>query len=279
MARQCNEEFASLAKQQSARLGFLAALPLPDTERACAEAVYALDELDADGIALMASVNGRFLGDAGLAELMNELNRRQARVLVLPNLHGSSAELRLDIPGFAVEQACDLSRAAVNLILSGTVERYPAIRWIFAEGGGFLPYAAWRVSLANAMPGFQDLAPQGVMAYLQRFYFDTATLALPALAVLGELVSPSRVLFGSGLPVVPGNIGQQALVQAQQAEVWSNDELAGIERGNALSLFPRFAGISEKVVPVPLFESESTLQRIKRSATQPLATLMQRMKD
>ena len=273
LARDCNDQLAAFAAQQPQQLGWLAALPLPDVDQAVAEAARALDQLGADGVALVASVDGRFLGDSEFDPLLAELNRREARVLVLPNLHPTSAELQLDVPGFAVEQACDLTRAAVNLVLSGSMERYPAIRWILAEGGGFLPYAAWRVSLANAMPGFSELAPQGVMTYLRRFYFATSSLALPALAVLGELVELSRALYARADQAAP------PLAQAQQLGVWTAAELAGIRRGHALSLFPRFAQPGEVVVPAPVFTSETSLQRLKRAAAQPLAALMQRMKD
>lgn len=54
---------------------------------------------------------------------------------------------------------------------------------------------------------------------------------------------------------------------------------AGIARSHALSLFPRFAGRGEAVLAAPRYQSESTLHRLGRAATQPLATLAQHLKD
>lgn len=280
LARRCNEYAAGLIQQHPSRFGSFAALPLPATEAACAEAIHALDVLKADGVQLLASSNGVFLGDPRFDELMAELDRREATVQVHPNLHPSSQTLALDTPGFVLELTCDTSRAAVNLILSGTLERYPRIRWILANAGGFLPYAAWRVSLANAFPEFQDRAPQGVMNYLQRFYFDTALApGAPSMAVLRELVEPRQVLFGSDFPLALAELVSQQVNELSTASLWTPQQLAGIARGHALSLFPRFASPAEAVAAAPQFESESTLHRLGRNATQPLAALLQRLKD
>ncbi|WP_121495712.1 amidohydrolase family protein [Pseudomonas aeruginosa] len=280
LARRCNEYAAELTQRHPGRFGSFAALPLPATDQACAEAVHALDTLNADGVVLLASNAGVFLGDPRFEELMAELERREATVFVHPNLHPGSQTLALDTPGFLLEFVCDTTRAAVNLILGGTLERYPRIRWILAHAGGFLPYAAWRISLANAMPEFQEQAPQGVMTYLQRFYFDTALApAAPSMAVLRELVAPRQVLFGSDFPFAPARLVEQQLAELDRASPWSPEQLAGIARGHALSLFPRFAGRGEAVVAAPRFESESTLHWLGRTATQPLAALAQRLKD
>lgn len=280
LARRCNEYAADLVQRYPSRFGAFATLPLPGTAEACAEAIHALDVLKADGVILLASSSGCFLGDPSLDELMAELDRRNANVFVHPNLHPSSQTLALDTPAFVLELACDTTRAAVNLILSGTMERYPRIRWILANAGGFLPYAAWRVSLANAFPEFQEHAPQGVMSYLQRFYFDTAqSSSAPTMAVLRELVEPRQVLFGSDFPIAPSELVEQHLVELGGSNLWSAPQLIGIERGHGLSLFPRFAFAHEAVVAAPRYESESTLHRLGRTATQPLAAMLQRFKD
>ncbi|MEN0107703.1 MAG: amidohydrolase family protein, partial [Pseudomonas sp.] len=277
LARRCNEFAAQLTQAYPGRLGSFASVPLPATELACAEAIHALDVLKADGIVLLASNAGQYLGQPQFAELMAELQARRATVFVHPNVHPSSQTLGLDTPAFMLEFACDLTRAAVNLMLSGTLERYPHIRWVLAQGGGFLPYAAWRVSLANALPGFQDQAPQGVMNYLQRFYFDTAYSTSPAsAAVLRALVSPQRLLFGSDSPYLAASAID---LQLQALAGGGTAERAAILRGNALSLCGRFAAPGERVAVAPVYESESTVHWLKRSAGKPLAAIAQRFKD
>src|SRR4051812_8574972 len=87
LARACNEFAAEMAARFPGRFGSFAVLPMPFTEDACREAAHALDVLHADGVGLLGSTEGRFLGDPQFDELMAELDRREAVVFVHPNLH------------------------------------------------------------------------------------------------------------------------------------------------------------------------------------------------
>ena len=280
LARRCNEFSAELKDKYPDRFGMFAVLPMPFTELACREAVHALDVLRADGVALLGSTAGKFLGDPGLDELMAELDRRQTVLFVHPNLHSSSETLDLKLPGFFIEFLCDTTRAAVNLIVSGTVERYPNIRWILAHAGGFLPYIAWRISLANLMTEFAEKAPQRILTYVRRFYYDTALSPSPyAMAALKELVDPSHILFGSDFPFAPAPLTAMQTRALDQSTIWNDACGRGINRGNVLSLFPRFQGPAERVAPRPFFKHESFKQRLRRAARRPLLALIDGMRN
>lgn len=278
-SRSSNEYSRSLRDQYSGQLGFFAHVPLPFTEQACAEAIYALDNLGADGVVLMASNDGKFLGDPAFDELMHELNQREAVVFVHPNLPVTS-QLALDTPPSLLEYPCDITRAGLNLILSGTMERFHKIRWILAHAGGFLPYVAWRVSLANAMPDYGDKSTQGVLTYLRRFYLDTASsVSRPTMATLGELVDPSRLLFGSDTPFAPQGQTLRAIEQLVSSDFWSAGHAVRVQRGNALSLFPRYRQPGEAVAPLPVFEQESMASYAKRQALSPVRTAVQKLRE
>jgi hypothetical protein len=55
-------------------------------------------------------------------ELMAELDLRKAIVFEHPNLHPTTSDIKTAMPGFMVEVLCDTTRAAGNLIFSGTLE-------------------------------------------------------------------------------------------------------------------------------------------------------------
>ena len=246
LARACNEFAADMKVKHPGRFGSFAVLPMPFTAEACAEAIYALDVLKAEGIVLLGSTDGKFLGDPAFDELMAELDRRKTVVFVHPNLHATTDQIGLNTPLFIVEFLCDTTRAAVNLILSGTMERYPNIRWILSHAGGFLPYIAWRVSLANNFPPFVEKAPQGVLTYIRRFYYDTALSPSPfAMAALKELVDESHILFGSDFPFAPAPLVGVEVKNLEEMSVFDARTMAGIDRGHALKLFPQFAAASE----------------------------------
>jgi len=280
LARQCNEFSAKMMADNPGRFGSFAAIPLPATEQACAEAIYALDTLHADGVSLLGSNDGVFLGDPRFEELMAELDRRHATVFLQPNVHASSQKLDLGTPAFSLETVCDTTRAAVNLIFTGTLERYPRINWILANGGGFLPYAAWRISLANALPEFNDLVPQGVLSYLRRFYFDTALAASAGpMAVLRELVEPTQVLFGSGFPLASAELVASQVAMLDSSSIWTPRQRLGIQRKHALRLFPRYEDKGERVTPAVVHESESTGQWLGRMAKKPIGAIAQKLKE
>ncbi len=241
LARACNEFSAQMAVDHPGRFGSFAVLPMPFTEHACAEAAYALDVLKADGIVLLGSTEGQFLGDPAFDELMAELDRRKTTVFVHPNLHPTTPQIGLNIPNFMIEFLCDTTRAATNLILTGTAAKYPNIRWIFSHAGGFLPFIAWRVALADNFPNYQEKAPEGVLTYMKRFYFDTALSPSPfAMAALKELVDPSHILFGSDFPFAPAPLIGLEVMALGGLNTFDDKTKAGIDRDHALALFPHF---------------------------------------
>lgn len=279
LARRCNEFSAAMAVRYPGRFGFFAVLPMPFTEAACAEAIHALDVLKADGVVLLGSTDGYFLGDARFEELMSELDRRHATVFVHPNLHVTSENIGLDMPGFLIEFLCDTTRAAVNLILSGTLERYPNIRWILAHAGGFLPFVAGRVALAQILD-VHDRAPKGVLHYIQRFYFDTAlSPSRYSMVALKELVDPTHILFGSDFPFAPAPVTALQCHTLAESDLFAEPVQYGISRSHALELFPRYRLADEVVTAQPIFAGESISGRIKRAMTGPMASLGESMRN
>ncbi|MEX3985545.1 amidohydrolase family protein [Paraburkholderia sp. EG287A] len=279
LARECNEFAAAVRDQNPDRFGSFAVLPMPFTRHACEEAAYSLDVLKADGVVLLGSTEGKFLGDPQFDELMAELDRRRAVVFVHPNLHRSSEELGLDAPGFLIEFLCDTTRAALNLILSGTLERFPHIRWILAHAGGFLPYVAWRLSLANLMPDVASKAPAGILTYIRNFYFDTALspAAYPQ-AALRELVGPSQILFGSDFPFAPAPVTAMQRDTLEHSTIWDVSARTDIDRENALQLFPRFVSAGD-VITSARARDVSSLAPLKRAAANAGVRLIDKLRN
>jgi len=240
LARRCNEISAGLVAEHPTRFGAFAVLPLPDVEGSLAELEHALDGLALDGVVLLASQSdGRVLGDPAFDELFAELDRREAVVFVHPTIPKTSESLRMDVPGFASEFTFDTSRAVLNLIWTGTLERFRRVRFVLSHAGGTAPFLAWRWSLLNAHPTMRERAPQGVMHYLSRLYYDTALSANPhALRSLTALVGPSQILFGSDYPFAPEPIARASVEGLAAYDGFDDAARRVIERDNALGLLP-----------------------------------------
>lgn len=233
MARRVNEYAAELTRENPERFGFFATLTLPDLDGALEELAYAFDELNADGVVLLANTRGIYLGDPAFEELMAELNRRSATVFVHPSELPAAP-----VPGiapFVADFLLDTTRAAANLVASGTMDRYEDLKVILSHAGGFVPYAAARMG-ANIVESGDRV--EGLQA-LQKFYFDTALssseYALPSLLAFAD---PQRVLYGSDFPYASP---ERSAWFTGQLDGYHDIDHAAVNRGNAERLFPRFA--------------------------------------
>lgn len=247
LARRCNEASAAMVDAHPARFGAFATLPLPDVDGALAEMEHALDVLKLDGIVLLASQSdGRYLGDPAFDALFDELQRRKATVFIHPTIPKTSEQIPMDVPGFATEFTFDTTRAAANLVWTGTAERTPDVKYILSHAGGTVPYLAWRWSLLDAHPvlgpKLRERAPAGFLGTLPRFFYDTALSANPhALRSLQELVGPSQVLFGSDYPFAPEIVTMVSIQGLAAYDGFDDDARRLIERDNALRLLPSLA--------------------------------------
>jgi predicted TIM-barrel fold metal-dependent hydrolase len=237
IARTSNEYGAQLARDHKGRFASFATLPLLDADGSLKEIAYALDTLKADGIALMTSYQDKYLGDASLAPVWDELNRRKAVVYTHPLSPECCKNVKSDVPPAVIEYATDTTRTIASLVFSGTASRYPDIRWIFSHSGGTMPFLLSR--FVRQEIDMKDRAvkamPKGLMYELRKFHYDTAQgNHSGALAALMKVVTPSQVLFGTDFPFRDGaeEIGGLSAFQFRP------EELRAIERDNALKLIP-----------------------------------------
>jgi 6-methylsalicylate decarboxylase len=237
MARRVNEYTAGLVSKSPLRFGHFATLPLPDVDAAVAELEHAFGALHADGVILLSSYQGRYLGDPVFERLWAELDRRAAVVFIHP---GKPAIPTIDgIPGPIVDYPFDTTRTAVQLVLNGVLERHPHVRIILSHAGGFVPYAAPRFAeLASAVrPGAP--APATLLETFKRFYFDTALSSGAAtLTGLKQFAGVGQILYGSDYPYAPASIGASFTAQLDNGGLTA-DERRTINHGNARTLFPR----------------------------------------
>jgi len=262
LSRRCNEEAAEFVSRYPKRLGAFATLPIPDVEGACEEARHALDVLKLDGIGLLASYDGKYLGDLAFDPILQTLNDRSAVVVIHPNNHPSTGKVREGISkgigNFLVEFLFDTTRAALNLLFSDALHRFPNIRFILFHAGGTLPYVAWRVSeIASrqmTVPPWDTQYPspymhrhgagltaETVQSDLRLFWYETALAAgRQTFGSLKEVAAPARILYGSDWPYCP-EVMTEDMIAALYGQSLDENELQAIGRSNALRLFPRFA--------------------------------------
>ena len=201
LARECNEYAARVIQDHPGRFGLFAVLPLPDVDGAIREAEYALDTLKADGIGILSSYQGKYLGNPAFAPLMDELNRRKTVVFCHPFCAACETQATLsDAQNRGVEFVFDTTRTILSLLSTGTVTRCPDIRFIWSHGGGTVPFITTRLA------GATTKLPKGLIYELQKFYYDTAQAFSPyTMPSFKSLVPASHILFGTDYPLGGGS--------------------------------------------------------------------------
>ncbi|HYL83668.1 MAG TPA: amidohydrolase family protein [Candidatus Angelobacter sp.] len=234
LARECNDSAAKIMKDFPGRFGLFATLPMPDVEGSLRELEYALDTLKADGACLLSSYEGKYLGNPAFAPLMEELNRRKAVVFCHPFCAACGAQTTLsDGQNRGVEFVFDTTRTIVSLLSNATVAKCPDIKFIWSHGGGTVPYITSRLN------GVAQKLPNGLIPELQKFYYDTAQAFNPyTLPSFKKLVPASHILFGTDFPLGGGQVAAVSKGLMDNGG-FSESELRGIDRENALGLLPR----------------------------------------
>jgi len=242
LARRCNDYAAELNARWPRRFGAFGTVPMGDIAGAVDETVYSLDKLKFSGVSLFASYDGKFLGDPAFDPVMSALNERAAIVFVHPGTHPTNKLLQLPWPGFMMEYLFDTTRAVVNLIFGGALNRFPRIRYILPHAGGLVPYFSWRLSVSPMIDArLPQLSQDDVFVSLKRFWYDNALSASEqAWGCLQHIADPARILFGSDWPFANARVTAQA-VKTYEALPLSPAQRDAVDRGNALKLFPQFA--------------------------------------
>jgi 6-methylsalicylate decarboxylase len=236
LARTVNEHAARLRSTHPSRYGHFASVPMPDVDGTLAEIAYALDQLRADGIQLMTSYGERYPGNPDFEPVMEELNRRKALVFVHPLAPVCCAPSLRWIQPALFEFTQDTDRCVFSLLFTGTLARFPDIRFIFCHSGAAVPVLAGRAAVMGFGREFADKMPNGLDHELQKLHYDVALQAnRPALAALFAYVPISQVLLGSDCPFGSSADGIRGLEEYGLKP----GDLEAIYHGNAERLLPR----------------------------------------
>lgn len=232
--RMQNESLARLVDAHPDRLAGMGIVPLQDARLAAREAEHIVRELGLHAIEIGTNVNGTYLGNETLLPFWETVAALDVLVFVHPvsgvggalmsqyylwNMYGNPSETGL---------------AAADLILSGTLERFPSLKILLSHGGGTLPSIIGRLDRGYQVrpePKARITRPPGT--FLRQFYFDTITHSTGALRYLLQLVGADHVLLGSDYPFDMGNERPQEVVAAlglpsQEAEAILGGTAAGL---------------------------------------------------
>ena len=237
ITRRINDFGLDLVARANGRLGYFATLPMPSVEPTVAEIGRAYDDYHADGVILLSSYKGVYLGDKLFDPVWAELNKRKAVIFIHPGI--PDLKPLEGVPQPTVDFPMDSTRCALSLVTGGVLEKYPEVKIILSHAGGFLPFAALRFGVLLHDYTLKQKSVDDIVKLLKLFYFDTALSSPDALPSLMNFAAPGHVIFGSDNPYIDAD--QQAMfTQAQDGwQGFTADQLHQVNRANAEVLFPR----------------------------------------
>lgn len=212
LCRRLNDYASRLCAADPAHYGFVATLPVPDVTASVAEARRALALPGALAVKLPTNACGVYLGNQRLDPLMAELDARSAVVVVHPTKPSAVPQGQFAADHAPVfEFLADTTRAVLNLITSGTLDRYPRVRWIVPHCGAFVPEVAHRMQgISRVLVPAGMMASADVLSAVRALYFDLASDAEPVmLDALLKVADPSHLLYGSDWPYTPAPLARQ----------------------------------------------------------------------
>ncbi|MCK1277431.1 amidohydrolase [Bradyrhizobium sp. 61] len=237
LAREANDFAAKLVQANPKRLGMFASLPLVDAEGSLAELAYSLDQLKADGVVLMTSYDGKYLGDPTYDSVFAELNRRKMVVYIHPTLSACCVNI---IPGIyenIIEFGTDTTRAIARWTFGGAAEKFPDIKMIWSHAGGTMPSLIERFDWLETIPPYRGARPRTFRDQIREYYFDVAQASNPvSLTALKQLVPASRIVFGTDYPF---RTIAEHVKTLSDSKLFDEKELAQVESGNMQRLIPR----------------------------------------
>jgi aminocarboxymuconate-semialdehyde decarboxylase len=234
LARDVNEEFAEICRENPNKFRALASVTMQDTNLALRNLTHALDELKMDGVMLLTNIDGMSLDDARFEPFWEVANERDLLTYVHPTV--PDAESLSDYAlAIGVGFLGDTNLALARLSYSGVFERYPRIRWVFSHLGGTLPFMLPRLdNYYRQFPECRERAPRPPSEYIRGLLFDTASSHRPAMRCAVDTLGLGRLVFGSDYPHVPG--GVEPFLNALDATGATDEELVELTRGRARAL-------------------------------------------
>lgn len=193
------------------KFGFFGVLPdWNDVDGVLAEIEFLYTEQKlCSGVGIYTSYGGKLPGHPSFKPIWQRLQAHKALVHMHPtNVDVQPRFIGGFLPQPIIDYPQDTTRAAVDLVVTGTVRSCPDVDIILSHAGGTLPFLATRALGSLEIPPIVaragvDSAAQAVED-MGRYYYDIALSTSPAqLGALLEVTDPSHVLYGSDYPYAP----------------------------------------------------------------------------
>jgi len=234
-----NDSVAEIVKKYPKRfIGTAIITPFNEKEM-LKELKRVIDELGLKGVSLASSYQGVYLDGEIFFPLYEKATEWDIPIFVHATTEKPMGYERLVHPLLTpvIEYVFDITVCIGKLITSGTLERFPDLKFIFAHFGGVMPFIRERFdTIYEMLFGLQviEKLPKLPSKYLKKIYVDTSgSSSKDALLSTMETVGIEHILWGSDYP---SNATPQSSVKTIKELNISNEDKEKILAKNLLSI-------------------------------------------
>lgn len=233
--RMLNDTYAQLMTDYPDRIGAYATVPMIDPDAALEELDRTVGGLRFNGVILPSNIAGEYYDAPRFEPFLREADRRGLCVFIHPLLAPTNSALRQYVLGPILGFMMDTTICVSRLAYSGTLAKYPNIRWHIAHAGGAVPWLLERID--NGWRDYdenREHISELPSFYIKNLYFDTVTFSPHTLRLLRDMVGTDHLVLGTDFPHPLGGI-EKGVACIQALEI-PEREKEQIFSGTALSI-------------------------------------------
>jgi aminocarboxymuconate-semialdehyde decarboxylase len=206
---------------------------------AAAQEMERVAGIGACGVIISSNIENTNLGELPLDTFWRKTEALGMPVLIHPVLVGVAPRAAKFGLAQIAQYTFDTTLGVGSLILSGVLDRFPALKLVLSHGGGAYPYLAGRFDIMHlrmdrASQG--DVAAEMPSAYASRMIYDSIVHAPKALRFLIDVVGLDKVVLGTDYSFPPADMAPLTFLRKAGLSV---AETKAIVEGNPRRVFTR----------------------------------------
>lgn len=228
-----NDNLAKVIRRYPSRFIGAGILPIGNAEEMLAEAKRCREELGFPAISLATSYDGLYLDDAIFLPLYKHAAKSSLPIFVHSQIVNPIGYERVQDPLLTpvIEYVFDTTISIGKLLMSGILEEYREVKFIFAYFGGVTAFLRHRFDatyrMLRSINFVKDLKADPT-DYLKRIYVDTSGDKIKANLISAlDLFGPGHILWGSDWPAKKDLTGSLEIIR--------DSALSAEEKDNILS--------------------------------------------
>ncbi len=236
--RMLNDTLAEWSADNADRFAFIGSVPLIEAQ-AAAQELERVAGLGACGVIISSNIENINIGEIPLEAFWRTAELLAMPVLIHPVLVGPAPRAAKFSLAQVAQYTFDTTLGVGSLLMSGVLDRFPALKLVLSHGGGAYPYLAGRFDIMHrrmdrAAQG--DVAAKPPSAYASQMSYDSIVHAPKALRFLIDLVGLDNVVLGTDYSFPPADMEPLALLRSAGLSAAQTDAIAD---GNPRRVFAR----------------------------------------